>query len=343
MDRFARLSYFKNKVIILAYHGFTDKKVHPGIENYQGKHLDVNLFRSQVEYLKRCYNVIPLDRLIEYFTMDAEIPNNSVVITIDDGYKSNYTLAYPVLKEFNVPATIFIAAAFVDNKELLWVDRVEYAINKTERKDLKIDIGPETLLFSLKGNNTKALCESRIRSRLKLLPQDVRDEIVNRIEEDLGQRLSLGRKIAEIYRPLEWNEVSEMIKSGIISIGSHGCAHVSLTRCSNDNMEREASLSKKIIEERIGSRIKPFSYPNGGIGDFNNKTKRLLKETGYLCALTNTTGVNSIHSDIFELKRFGMSKRGDLGEFKRILAGIARFPGYIRQSILSMAQSQGAF
>src|SRR3990167_5472927 len=145
----------RKKIIILMYHGFTDKIVHEGIENSLGLHLNIEKFRLQIEYLKKYYNIISSDQLIDHYTNGAKLPPNSVVITIDDGYKSSYALAYSVLKQFNVPAAIFLTTDFVDKKEMLWVDRIEYAINRTKRNNFSLKINKDTLSFDLRDDNSK--------------------------------------------------------------------------------------------------------------------------------------------------------------------------------------------
>lgn len=332
MDKFTR-PICRNKIIILVYHGFTDKKDHGGIENYQGKHLDIDIFKSHVEHLKKFYSVIPLAHLVEYCAGIRSLPPNPVVITIDDGYQSNYLLAHPLLKQFNAPAAIFLTTDFVNNREPLWIDRIEHAINKTTSKDLKLRIDDEALLFNLGSIDKKKICDRTLRSRLKSITGQEREKIIRELEYNLDQKLVMGSATPGIYRSLKWHQILDMSKSGLVSIGSHTCSHAALTRCIDKDAKREVSLSKQLIEEKTGSSCKFFCYPNGGIGDFNARTKDLLRNAGYLCGLTNTAGLNNRSSDLFELRRFGMSKSCELGEFKRILAGVSRFPGYIRQKV----------
>jgi len=327
----------RKKIIILMYHGLTDKIVHEGIENYNGLHLNVEIFRLQIEYLKKYYNVISIDQLIERCVNNTTIPNNSVVITFDDGYKSNYTLAYPVLKKFNVPATISITTDFIENREFLWPDRTQYTINMTTVKSFKLNIDNETLSFDLHNNNSKMECLRKIRPKLLSMPQESVRKIVESLEHQLGKKLSIDKDIPEIFRPLNWNEILEMIKSGIISIGSHNCTHVVLTRCSPENVKKELLLSKQLIEEKTGSTCRLFCYPNGAVGDFDHNTKKLLKEFGYSCALTTVEGTNDERSDIFELKRSAVViNKGDLIEFAMILSGIVGFITGIKRSILNI-------
>ena len=66
-------------------------------------------FEAQMKFLhKNRYNVVTLDRLISYIRNKEKIPSKTLAITFDDGYYNNYQYAYPVLKKYNIPATIFI-------------------------------------------------------------------------------------------------------------------------------------------------------------------------------------------------------------------------------------------
>jgi len=66
-------------------------------------------FEAQMKFLhNNRYNVVTLEKLIEYINNKEAIPAKTVAITFDDGYYNNYQYAYPVLKKYNIPATIFI-------------------------------------------------------------------------------------------------------------------------------------------------------------------------------------------------------------------------------------------
>jgi peptidoglycan/xylan/chitin deacetylase (PgdA/CDA1 family) len=67
-----------------------------------------------MEYLKKHgYTVISLDELVKSTRAKKPLKRNSVVITFDDGYQDNFQYAYPVLKKFGYPATVFIISDFV--------------------------------------------------------------------------------------------------------------------------------------------------------------------------------------------------------------------------------------
>ncbi len=74
-------------------------------------------FDRQMRFLKeRHYNVVSLEEIAKVIKEKKRIPPKTIAITIDDGYKDNYTYAYPILEKYNLPATVFLIANEVGNK-----------------------------------------------------------------------------------------------------------------------------------------------------------------------------------------------------------------------------------
>jgi len=86
--------------------------------------VSVEAFERQMHFLKEHhYNVIPLEELGNLIREKKRIPPKSVALTFDDGYKDNYSLAFPILKKYNFPATFFIIIKEVGraaNDRLSW-------------------------------------------------------------------------------------------------------------------------------------------------------------------------------------------------------------------------------
>ena len=98
----ATLSLLKKKkgASVLMYHSVAENSVfftvHPKI------------FAKQMKYLKENnYQVISLTDLITLLKNDQPLPNKTVALTFDDGFKDFFLNAWPVLAEYNFPATIF--------------------------------------------------------------------------------------------------------------------------------------------------------------------------------------------------------------------------------------------
>ncbi|WED22961.1 polysaccharide deacetylase family protein [Vibrio sp. JC009] len=95
---------------ILCYHRFTGRET--GSDRLD---MPVAFFRAQLQYLAdNNYYIIPLKELNQYLMGNKEIPEKSVVITMDDGYRSVYKYAYPLLKAFNAAATLFLYTDFIE-------------------------------------------------------------------------------------------------------------------------------------------------------------------------------------------------------------------------------------
>ncbi len=111
--------YPKYSVSILTYHSFDYGK---GLLSVSPEN-----FEKQMHYLKdKGFNVIPLDELVEGIKNKRKFPHNTIVITIDDGYVDNFTYAYPVLKKYGFPATIFLITNNLDsNPAFLTWDEVK--------------------------------------------------------------------------------------------------------------------------------------------------------------------------------------------------------------------------
>jgi len=99
------------RVPVLMYH-----KVSPGQkEKYR---ISPEKFASQMEYLsKKGYQTISPDDLLEFVQEGKVFPKKPVLLTFDDGYKDNFTYAYPILKKYNFRATIFLVTQYIGKKD----------------------------------------------------------------------------------------------------------------------------------------------------------------------------------------------------------------------------------
>lgn len=95
-------------VPILCYHRFGQRSDRMEVTPEQ--------FREQMEYLKnKDYRVIPLKDLLGFLKGERQLPKRAVVLTIDDGHRSIYKEAFPILKEYGYPATVFVYSDYMNN------------------------------------------------------------------------------------------------------------------------------------------------------------------------------------------------------------------------------------
>jgi peptidoglycan/xylan/chitin deacetylase (PgdA/CDA1 family) len=260
----------------------------------------------------------------------SPLPRRAAAITIDDGYRSVYRVAYPALKRLGLPASVYLATGFVDERQFLWTDRVEYAVNRTKASDLDVTIGGSPLRLSVNGHEARMAADRTLRSRIKKLPQAELEHAVDAVERAAG--CAVAGAASDLYDPMLWSEAAEMHASGLITFGCHTHSHVILARCEPAHVARELAQSKAIIENRLGVPCDEFCYPNGRLGDFNAATGALVRDAGFKSALTTVYGRNSRGANLFELRRYNLGKKMVWGEVPVRMSGLMDLGGTVKAS-----------
>lgn len=304
--------FFRRKqtgACILMYHGFIEGKPE-GLENHSRLHLDIEGFRHTAKMLAKHYNVIPLQELVYKMKTGQPVPPNTVALTFDDGYASNYLLALPVLREYDLHATVFASTGFIEGENYQWPDRLEYAIGHCRENVLHLDFPglPESLSLDTLKMRQKALL--RLDPEIKKVPQNRLLESLAHIEERAGVALADDTNPPAIYRAMSWQQVREMENSAYISIGSHTHVHAILGNCPVSFARQDMMRCTELLREKGGVETPMFAYPNGQPGDFNKETRKMLTELGYGVAVTTEMEFNQPDEDLMELKRMGTPLNG---------------------------------
>lgn len=308
----------RRKIAILMYHGVTDKRI------INWTQVPAHEFRGQMRYIRRRCNPVGLMKAVEILGKNCHDHNHSIVVTFDDGFKNNYSCAYPIMKTFTIPSTVFLTTSFVDKDPryggILWTDYISSILQSTAKNHLDLtdfDLGRIDLSDSLKRYHAKG----RICFELKKLDYERK----NRIIEEIGRRLECGVSEYDysIFRSLDWDDVDMLSKEGLMEFGAHTVNHEILPRLPHDVMEKEILDSKRIIENRTGKPITAFAYPNGS---FNDEVKGRVS-SHFDCALTSAEGLNHKGIDVSELKRFNIFNGMRMWEFKLAISGTMEFIG----------------
>lgn len=296
---------------ILMYHRVSSKKVPDAI--------DVETFRRQMREIRRHFNPVSLDALLEAYDADRPIPH-AVVITFDDGYEDFYKNAFPILNEEGIPATLFITTGFIDGKLWLWPDQLRFCIeNSLESRlnlpELKIDIRS----FSDRIDAWNSLGDLCLQ-----MDNAEKFDFINRVASALN--VQIPTKAPDAYRGLTWSNVREMVAQGLV-IGSHSVSHPILTSLQNDNLVAELRESRDRIMKETGLDVPAFCYPNGQPIDFNDEIKEAVKAAGYRYALAAYPGSSPL-SDRWAVNRYPANQSFNL--FEKSLYGFTYF-GLLRK------------
>jgi peptidoglycan/xylan/chitin deacetylase (PgdA/CDA1 family) len=223
-------------VQVLCYHQFSSKKSSSKIT------VPEETFDRQMAYLKNNgYTVISLKQLTEFINYQRRPPPKSVIITIDDGWKTVKTIAYPILKKYGFTAALFVYTDLIKAKQ---------------------------------------------------------------------------SSVA-----LSWDDLKEMVDSGVIEIESHTASHSDLTKLSADRLQRELRDSQRLIKSKLGVTPTFLAYP---YGNFNDTVVEAMQKNGYKAGFTVIRGATAFFHNSYSLNRSMVFNSDKLDDFARLLVTFRR-------------------
>jgi peptidoglycan/xylan/chitin deacetylase (PgdA/CDA1 family) len=258
-------------------------------------------FDSQIAYFKRRFHMATLEEV--FAMLDGDAPRGtSVLITFDDGYLDNYTVAFPILRAHGVQAVFFLPTAFIGTGRLPWWDMIAYIIKKSVKKRIHLAY-PEPAIFDLTGEGGK-------RTSMQILQLFTQPAV-----KDPERFIADLERVCEVSRPkgtaercfLDWDEARDMQQNGM-AFGSHTHSHEILTKLSPELQREEARHSRQILEFELNRCVDILAYPVGLKHCFSADTVSALKQTGYRAAFSFYGGSNRPgRIQPFDIRRHGVA------------------------------------
>jgi peptidoglycan/xylan/chitin deacetylase (PgdA/CDA1 family) len=250
------------------------------------------------------YTFIPMDAAVDILAGRRPPVEHALVVTFDDGYRSNIVDALPVLQKHRVPMTVFLPVSNIESREPLWVDRLDYALQQLPVDGLVIRIGDTPVRICGRTRDELRKSFATLRTKSKAMWRSERDfhDFIWKECESLEREG--GSSLLEITGNdpwsalLSWEEVMEAAVKGVV-FGSHAQDHFRLGLLSPADAIEQLRKSRDAIASRLGS-CRYLAYPDG---NYNEETKVLAKECGYEAALTTDEGRNTPGCDLMSLKR----------------------------------------
>lgn len=249
-------------------------------------------------WLRQNMEVLSEDDLLQIVSGVVRPPGRAALITFDDGYIDNYTLAYPLLLDYRLPAIFFIPTKAMEERTIGWWDYVAYLLKKTKH---------ETIVFEGREISPKDKLQQAMHYVLSFIDYNRKD--IGELLVDLCAACEVELPGAEMQDKelMSWNHLREVSKHGI-SIGAHTHSHNILSSSDLDSQKNELLCSKQIIEKQIDIKVRSMSYPVGNRHHFTEETKELAAECGYKLAFSFLTGINSWQGlDTMDVKRISVS------------------------------------
>lgn len=259
-------------------------------------------FDQQVRWLRQNFEILAESDLLSLIRT-PRFKGRYAAITFDDGYRDNYTLAYPVLKANSTPATYFICPDIIDSRRVGWWDVIAYLVKKTTRRSIVIG-GNE---MEVEGRKPEVI--GRLLDQMKLRKASETAGLL----EDISRACEVALPDAQLQSGqfMTWEEIQEVSENGI-AIGSHTYTHRVLATLDEQSQREELRESKQALESRLGNVVRTLAYPAGGYAHFTPATMRIAGECGYEAAFSFHTGANYPASiNRYNLKRIACTSHLD--------------------------------
>jgi peptidoglycan/xylan/chitin deacetylase (PgdA/CDA1 family) len=297
-------------IAIVMYHGVT--KLPPPV--FDWCQLDEARFEEEIAFLSQEYRVIPLAEAVDRLSRGLPLPQRGVVLTFDDGFRNIFTTARPILERYQVPATIFLVTSLIEMRQPPWLERLLNVLLTSSRASVRFN-GKE---WPLTTGQHRAAVYQALSAWLKAMEVGEKEKRLAELHQALG-----GQSLVTLdspYATMNWEEIEQLARTGLVSFGSHTHTHQILSRCSLERQHGELSISRDILREHLGG-ADFFAYPNGSWTDFTEDTKNLLVELGYRCGLATVPGLNSAGANLYELRRIPVGADTSFLQFEVSMLG----------------------
>lgn len=272
---------FDTPIVILAYHRVADLEHDP-----QQLAVSPARFREQIQFLKDNFPIIRL----ESDSLSAKEP--SVIVTFDDGYADNESLALPILEEIGVPATFFVTSGYVDSNREFWWDDLDRVI----LGDFSF---PES--FSLVDDFYSASWPTATHNDRIRLYEDM-NVLMKKIDhmsrlswfEQLYRWAQVGEKGRIENKTLTVEGLRRLALSPCATVGAHTVTHISLASLPVKEQRKEIATVKQHLESWLSKEVNLISYPFGGKRDYTTETITVVKNHNFVRACSNFPG--QVHS-----------------------------------------------
>jgi peptidoglycan/xylan/chitin deacetylase (PgdA/CDA1 family) len=255
-------------VAVLCYHGIRRDACPPSAVTFEGLHVSVGELETHCRLVRESCHPISLDQWRAALVGGPPLPARPVLFTFDDGYRTVFSLARPILERYAIPAVVFVCSEPIEQRRLLWHDAVARVHGEAEVE------------------------------RIKALPFEQ--------WESLRGRVSAVIDDSDPNAPLTVAEVKALAR-GLFEIGGHTAAHAIMARAQRKQQREQILKNRTMVEAWIGRSVTAFAYPNGRPGfDYTPESVQLVEEAGFDFAFTTRAGFAVRSDSPLECARFLM-------------------------------------
>ncbi|MDR2756233.1 MAG: polysaccharide deacetylase family protein, partial [Planctomycetaceae bacterium] len=279
----------------------------------------VTQFNEQLKELRKYWNPVSLPQIRNAIENDVPLPDRAVHISFDDGYRNNLTLAAPLLAQYEIPATIFVATNMIaTHRELIWA--LELHERLAALPDSEIEIEGKTYPLPPPESPQRTKLALELLNRVKHLPTDKRDLLLQKLRNCAAIDWTPSWK-QELYDFLDWDELRSLRGQGI-EIGAHTLSHPILSGLDQAELNCELLESKRCLERELGIECDVLAYPFGSEYDFSDHVVEVARHIGFRLAFTLQECRNAVVLDAMRIHRICIHREHSLNSFRALISGL---------------------
>lgn len=285
------------KLHISMYH-YTRDLVHSRYPEIKG--LTYDLFEQQLLFFSKNFSIVTMEEVIDVMQNGGgKLPENSLLLTFDDGYIDNFTVAMPLLKKYGMQGSFFIPGKTFTENVLLDVNKVHFVLASADNpKELVNDIytlldeARKTSEYKDLPSNAELYVQYGIANRFdgadvifckRILQTAIPEKLRNEMSSKLFAKyvgLSESNFARELY--MNHDQIKCMKDNGMF-IGLHGYDHYWLGNLKEDEMKRDVDKALDVMSDFIDKDAWVMNYP---YGSYNQGVIDYIKSRGCVLGLT---------------------------------------------------------
>lgn len=306
----------RRSLVVLAYH-----RVVPS-DYLASNPLDLDLisattssFERQMQCLRETMHPVSLTRVCQFLRGESDLPEHAVAVTFDDGYRDTFACAFPILRRYNIPATIFVTTGNAESGHPFWFQTTALLMRHLPAGSISLAETDQTFPG---GETIAARRESLhlLQTLLKQLPDLRRTTLIGEWSMRFAPVLAAGG--GDLTLPLNWDEIRTMAGAGI-EFGSHTVTHPNLLHVTDADLNWELSESKRVLEQQLQHTVESIAYPIGTESAYDARVMQAARATGFTLGVSYRAGGNWTRQlERFELRRQGVGLHTTVPYFRAL-------------------------
>jgi peptidoglycan/xylan/chitin deacetylase (PgdA/CDA1 family) len=278
-------------------------------------HMQVSLFEEHMRLLSKEANVVSLNEMADGI-IKGKLPPNAVAVTFDDGFRNNFTRAYPVLKRYNIPATIFLSTAYIGTDLLFWPEKLSYLLINTNHRMIDNKLLGR---FTIDDPDNMKQSYASICNKLKEYDNDRIEKFIAELKAELEVEFVIDDPLYQEWLPLGWNEVTVMEQEGLITFGGHTDRHSILSKHSDDEVLSEIRRCRLSLAANLKNAPYHWAHPNGQPGDFSDRHEAMLLQEGFNFIYPSIPHYVHRNTPLNRIGRFGVGSNFQIEEMRDLI------------------------